>query len=205
MNKINYLVKKFRTGGPNFRGITTSDGRGYDPDYTEYVNRMLDSVPPIRRAAILAAAIEESGMDPRAVGKGGERGIFQYSEDRYIPHPKGDDNVTDYELMRWQLQQGLSDMSRYPDESGNWTHGGENTGIMKAEDAYNAFYNSDATLEDTNNYLNLGFIRPKGKMQSANNRMKVAQQVYDILTSYKPAVSKPKQKSFWEGIVDWLD
>ena len=119
MNKINYLVKKFQEGGTDFRSIKTTGNRGYRSDYVEYVNSLMDTIPNIRRAPILAAMIEESGMNPRAVGKNGERGIFQFKEDRYVPHPKGDDNVNDYELIRWQLQQGLDAMATSPNSSGN--------------------------------------------------------------------------------------
>ena len=168
----------------------------------------MDTIPNIRRAPILAAMIEESGMNPRAVGKNGERGIFQFKEDRYVPHPKGDDNVNDYELIRWQLQQGLDAMATSPNSSGNWTHGGVGTNIQNAIDAYNAFYNNDATLQDTNNNLNLGFIRPKGKWASANNRMKVTQQIYDRLEKTKNNSSKSSSKKEDKGILeefwDWL-
>lgn len=209
MDKINYLIKKFRTGGPNFYNIKTTGNRGYNSDHVEYVNSLLDTIPHVRRAPILAATIEESGMNPRAVGKNGEKGIFQFKEDRYVPHPEGDDNVDDYELLKWQLQQGLTAMATPPNNSGNWTHGGKDTKIQHAIDAYNAFYNTDATLQDTNNNLNLGFIRPKGKWDSTNNRMMVTQQIYDILEKSRnnSSNSKKSNKGFWwelwDSITNW--
>lgn len=211
MHKINYLVKKFQDGGVNFRNIKTTGNRGYNSDNVGYANEWLDSIPINRRSAILTAGIEESGMNPRAKGKNGEKGIFQFKEDRYIPHPKGDDNVSDYELLRWQLQQGLAAMATQPNKSGNWTHGGNGTGINNAIDAYNAFYNTDATLEDINNNLNLGFIRPSGKWESANNRMKVTQQIYNRLekNQNKPSKSNSNNSNkgfleeLWDSLTNW--
>jgi hypothetical protein len=97
-------------------------------------------------------------------------------------------------------------MATPPNKSGNWTHGGEGSGINKAVDAYNAFYDTNATLQDTNNNLNLGFVRPKGKWDSANNRMKVTQQIYDILEKNQnkspKSNSEKSNKGFWEGLWD---
>lgn len=195
MDKINYLVKKFQDGGVNFRYIKTTGNRGYNSVNVGYANEWLDSVPINRRSPILAVGIEESGMNPRAKGKNGEKGIFQFKEDRYVPHPKGDDNVSDHELLKWQLQQGLEAMATPPNNSGNWTHGGEGTGIKRASDAYNGFYDTNATLEDANNNLNLGFIRPSGKWDSANNRMKVTQQIYDRLENQNKSSKSNSEKS----------
>ncbi len=55
---------------------------------------------------------------------------------------------------------------------------------MKAVDAYNEFANSN-DLERINYALTLGYVRPKGRKESAANRYKVAQQIYDEINNNK--------------------
>lgn len=204
MDKINYLVQKFQNSGTlSFENIKTTGNRGYNSYHVEHLNKLLDTIPITRRAPILAAAIEESGVNPRAKGSSGEFGIFQMKNDRYVHHPN-EKNLTDVELIDWQAKQALEQMKREP-QDGNWTDGGSGTGIAHAIDAYNAFYNPNATLEETNNYLNLGFIRPHGKKESATNRLLVTKQIYDILQSQENEKamleSKSEEKKWWEKLL----
>lgn len=167
--------------GPDFSGITTTGGRNYNVDDIKTVyNRIKRSnLKPEQQATILAAVIEESGGNPYALGSAGEQGIFQFKSDRYPNNYKNKEDRKGY--INDQVDYMLNTINNLDDQI-SWTHGGTGSGYKSRTDAYNDFNSDD--LETVNRGFNLGYIRPSGKINSANNRFKVAQQVLERIKKY---------------------
>lgn len=180
-NKMVRKLEMLKNGGKpvkqiTFTGIKTTNNRAYDPETIAYINSKLANIPMTQRAAILANIIEESGGNALASGPGGFYGILQWSPDRYALQS----NDTQTELDN-QIQYILDTYQNLNDKM-SWTHGGTGSGYNSLKDAYKDFNSSD--LQRANSGFTLGYVRPAGKKQSASNRYKVAQQVYQILNDY---------------------
>lgn len=176
--------KKYQNGGKKllFTSLKTTDNRGYEVNNLNYIYDKLKSSGLYNNkqiAAILANMVEESGANPYAIRTDKETGK-QYKDtgllqwvDRYPGIDKKRLAIEELDNQINYINKTLKDTT----DTVSWTHGGEGSGYMKAVDAYNEFANSD-DLERINYALTLGYVRPKGKKDSAANRYKVAQQIY---------------------------
>ena len=165
---------KHADGGPlDYSGISTTNNRAYNPDYISYIDTSLEEggMNPLQRASVLANIIEESGGDPFAEGPGGFHGLLQWSDERY-PRTKETDV---YKEIDNQVANILATAGNATDHM-SWTHGGKGSGYNSLKDAM-AAYNGD-TLEDVMRGYTLGYVRPAGGIDSYNNRLKVAKQLY---------------------------
>lgn len=158
----------------NFKNIKTTRGREYDDISISELNDSLSYLPPIQRATVLGSVIEESGGDPLAKSKNGTyQGLLQWGADRY--RISSDDSKEEFKAQLSKIRTSLNDTV-----SGiEWTHGGSGSGYNSFRDTYNGFHNPEAPLEDVYRAFSFGYVRSKGKEDSYNNRLKVAQQVYD--------------------------
>ena len=163
-------------GGPiDYSGIVTTKNRPYNADYISYIDTALANggMNDYQRAAVLANIIEESGGDPFAEGPGGFYGLLQWSGERY-PKTKEKDV---YKEIDNQVRNILATAGNSTDKM-SWTHGGKGSGYNSFKDAMDA-YNGD-NLEDVMRGYTLGYVRPAGGLDSYNNRLKVAKQLYDM-------------------------
>lgn len=180
-------IRKFQIGGQSqkygkdlnnkniFEGIITTNNRPYNYKDIEYINSKLSSIPTLQRASILANIIEESGGDPYAVGPRGFYGLLQWGPQRYKKKSNDRQKELDY-----QIQYIIDTMNNTTDRM-SWNHGGKGSGYQTAVDANKAFNNS-SNIYDINKAFVLGYVRPAGGFDSVNNRNKVAEQLYNILT-----------------------
>ena len=158
----------------NLRGISLTRGRTYDENMAARVNDSLQYLPIKQRAAVLATMMEESGVDPLAKSANGTyQGLVQWGADRY--RISSDDK--EKELTK-QLQNLKSTLYNTTDHV-SWTHGGEGSGYNSFREAYGDFHNNDLPLPKIYRALSYGYVRPQGKEDSYNNRLKVANQVLD--------------------------
>lgn len=181
--------KKYQNGGKKllFTSLKTTNDRGYEVNNLNYIYNKLKSsglYNDKQIAAILANIVEESGANPYAIRTDKETGK-QYKDtgllqwiDRY---PRIDKKRLAIEELDNQINY-INKTLRDTIDTVSWTHGGEGSGYMKAVDAYNEFANSN-DLERINYALTLGYVRPKGRKESAANRYKVAQQIYDEINN----------------------
>jgi len=166
---------KHADGGPlDYSGISTTNNRAYNPDYISYIDTSLQQggMNPMQRASVLANIIEESGGDPFAEGPGGFHGLLQWSDERY-PRTKETDV---YKEIDNQVKSILATANNASDHM-SWTHGGKGSGYNSLKDAM-AAYNGD-NLDDVMRGYTLGYVRPAGGIDSYNNRLKVARQLYE--------------------------
>jgi len=159
---------------PDYTGIKTTGSRPYNTEYVGYIGRKLREagVGREQRASILANIIEESGADPFAVGPGGFYGLIQWGPDRYARTAEKDP----YKEIDNQVQYILDTLSNTTDRK-SWTDGGKGSGYRSYRDAMSDFQSQD--LPTAMKGYTLGHVRPTGKLDSYNNRLKVAQQVYE--------------------------
>lgn len=181
--------KKYQNGGKKllFTSLKTTNDRGYEVNNLNYIYNKLKSsglYNDKQIAAILANIVEESGANPYAIRTDKETGK-QYKDtgllqwiDRYPGIDKKRLAIEELDNQINYINKTLRDTT----DTVSWTHGGEGSGYMKAVDAYNEFANSN-DLERINYALTLGYIRPKGRKESAANRYKVAQQIYDEINN----------------------
>lgn len=162
----------------DWSGISTSGNRTYNPENIEYINEKLDTIPPKRRAAIIGDIIEESGGNPFAEsGTGKYKGLLQWGPDRALKElPKDEKEAIDKTL------EYIVETMTNPNDGKSWTHGGSGSGYNSRLEPFNMFYNNDASLEDVHRAFSFGYVRPKGKQKSYENRQKVVEQVYNKLT-----------------------
>lgn len=193
-NRNNYNddgSKKYQNGGKKllFTSLKTTNDRGYEVNNLNYIYNNLKSsglYNDKQIATILANIVEESGANPYAVRTDKETGK-QYKDtgllqwvDRYPGIDKKRLAIEELDNQINYINKTLRDTT----DTVSWTHGGEGSGYMKAVDAYNEFANSN-DLERINYALTLGYVRPKGRKESAANRYKVAQQIYDEINNNK--------------------
>lgn len=183
--------KKYQNGGKKllFTSLKTTNDRGYEVNNLNYIYNKLKSsglYNDKQIATILANIVEESGANPYAVRTDKETGK-QYKDtgllqwvDRYPGIDKKRLAIEELDNQINYINKTLRDTT----DTVSWTHGGEGSGYMKAVDAYNEFANSN-DLERINYALTLGYVRPKGRKESAANRYKVAQQIYDEINNNK--------------------
>ena len=181
--------KKYQNGGKKllFTSLKTTNDRGYEVNNLNYIyNKLKFSglYNDKQIAAILANIVEESGANPYAIRTDKETGK-QYKDtgllqwiDRYPGIDKKRLAIEELDNQINYINKTLRDTI----DTVSWTHGGEGSGYMKAVDAYNEFANSN-DLERINYALTLGYVRPKGRKESAANRYKVAQQIYDEINN----------------------
>lgn len=193
-NRNNYNddgSKKYQNGGKKllFTSLKTTNDRGYEVNNLNYIYNKLKSsglYNDKQIATILANIVEESGANPYAVRTDKETGK-QYKDtgllqwvDRYPGIDKKRLAIEELDNQINYINKTLRDTT----DTVSWAHGGEGSGYMKAVDAYNEFANSN-DLERINYALTLGYVRPKGRKESAANRYKVAQQIYDEINNNK--------------------
>lgn len=181
--------KKYQNGGKKllFTSLKTTNDRGYEVNNLNYIYNKLKSsglYNDKQIAAILANIVEESEANPYAIRTDKETGK-QYKDtgllqwiDRYPGIDKKRLAIEELDNQINYINKTLRDTT----DTVSWTHGGEGSGYMKAVDAYNEFANSN-DLERINYALTLGYVRPKGRKESAANRYKVAQQIYDEINN----------------------
>lgn len=181
--------KKYQNGGKKllFTSLKTTNDRGYEVNNLNYIYNKLKSsglYNDKQIAAILANIVEESGANPYAIRTDKETGK-QYKDtgllqwiDRYPGIDKKRLAIEELDNQINYINKTLRDTT----DTVSWTHGGEGSGYMKAVDTYNEFANSN-DLERINYALTLGYVRPKGRKESAANRYKVAQQIYDEINN----------------------
>lgn len=181
--------KKYQNGGKKllFTSLKTTNDRGYEVNNLNYIYNKLKSsglYNDKQIAAILANIVEESGANPYAIRTDKETGK-QYKDtgllqwiDRYPGIDKKRLAIEELDNQINYINKTLRDTT----DTVSWTHGGEGSGYMKAVNAYNEFANSN-DLERINCALTLGYVRPKGRKESAANRYKVAQQIYDEINN----------------------
>lgn len=174
----------------NFIGIPTTKGREYIPKNISEINERLKSFPIEKRAAILGTIIEESGGNPLAKNDSGAyQGLLQWGADRYRPTSSDESEELDN-----QIQYILSTVK---DKEGgiNWTHGGRGSGYSTKDETYSTFNNSNAPFRDRYRAFSYGYVRPAGKEDSYNNRLKVAKDVLNRMV-VEENLSKPKPKKW---------
>lgn len=159
----------------DFSDITTTNNRPYNPEDIQYINQKLQNIDVRQRAAILANIIEESGGDPFAKGPGGFYGLLQWGPERYTP--KSADRKQE---MDNQINHILSTLHNTTDKM-SWHHGGTGSGYRSAQQAHDAFADQNIPVDSINWAFTLGYVRPSGKINSAQNRSRVAQQIYDLI------------------------
>lgn len=173
-NKPNNLVKT-KQSNSKFAGLKTHDGRGYNTDYIDYIYDSLSksNLNKRQQAVILSHIINESGGNPFALNKksGKDYGLLQWV-DRYTKTKETDP----YKEIDNQLNYIYSTINNLDDKV-SWTHGGEGSGYQSLNDAYSDFSSED--LSAVNKGFSLGYVRPAGKHDSANNRFGLAEQIYD--------------------------
>ena len=137
----------------------------------DYLNTINDTIPNTRRAALLAAEIHESSLDPRAVGDGGKAlGLLQVHPNRRtaLYNKKG----TDKEMINNQSTAIVDALSGRDPNRDHWTHGGKGSGFNSWKEAQKTFYNNNSSLEEVNRALNRGFIRPHDAAVKTKERLK---------------------------------
>lgn len=171
----------------DFTGIPTTRGREFKTHNLNRINDGLKEILPIdQRAAILGSIIEESGGNPNIKNvTGAYQGLLQWGADRYVP--KSTDN--DIELNN-QVQYILDTVNN-PNDQVSWTHGGKGSGYSSKQETYNTFHDKDAPFDKKFRAFSYGYVRPQGKEDSYNNRLKVGKKVLNKLVVDK-VLSKPK-------------
>lgn len=195
-NKPNNLIKT-KQSNSKFAGLKTHDGRGYNSDYIDYIYDSLSksNLNKMQQAVILSHIINESGGDPFALNKnsGKDYGLLQWV-DRYTKTKETDP----YKEIDNQLNYIYSTVNNLDDKV-SWTHGGEGSGYQSLNDAYSDFSSED--LSAVNKGFSLGYVRPAGKHDSANNRFGLAEQIYDRIKRLggdKPYTTKLNPKEEFE-------
>ena len=162
---------------PDNRALGTND-RLYDISSLKYIyNKLKESnVPYIKNMSILTNIAEESGGNPFA--KHGEYfGLLQWSPERY--NKLSDDFYTE---LNNQLQY-IIESSKNKNDKVSWTHGGENSGYKSYKNALDDFNSKD--INKSIKGLTLGYVRPKGKHDSVNNRINAFNILKEMFDEYK--------------------
>lgn len=167
-----------------FLNIKTTGDRPYNRDYIEYIENGLSKrgFDNNQIDIILGNIIEESGGNPFAKSEGGTyQGILQWAKNRYKISKEKDpykeiDNQLDY------LTESIANTT----DKVSWTHGGEGSGYQSFKEPFSIFHNPQASIEDRHRAFSFGYVRPKGKQASSDNRLKVVNQVREH--TYHPIV-----------------
>lgn len=173
----------------DFKGIPTTRDRILYAGNMSYINERLKDVPIEQRAAILGSIIEESGGDPTVIDPSGAyQGLLQWGADRY--RPKSSNPRTE---LNNQAQYILDTINNTTDKV-SWTHGGKGSGYNTQQEAYDAFRSKENTFADKFRAFSYGYVRPKGKEDSYNNRLKIGRKVLNrLVVDEKLARPKPNK------------
>lgn len=172
----------------DFSGIETTNKRPYNAANvkTAYDYFKAQGANDYQISALLANAIEESGIEPYALDKTDTYyGISQWDKGRY-PATRKSKKDRSYSAEA-ELQDLNSQLAYYYNSvmNGNtrvdWNHGGTGSGYQTAADARQAFKNA-ASVDDATKALVLGYVRPTGGINSYKNRAKVAEQIYKLIS-----------------------
>lgn len=172
----------------DFSGIETTNKRPYNAANakTAYDYFKAQGANDYQIAALLANAIEESGIEPYALDKTDTYyGISQWDKGRYSAARKSKKDK-DYST-EVELQDLNNQLSYYYNSvmNGNtrvdWNHGGKGSGYNTAADARQAFKDA-ISVDDAVKALVLGYVRPTGGIDSYKNRVKVAEQIYKLIS-----------------------
>ena len=174
--------------GPDFSTIKTTNNRPYTQNNVEiaYDYFKAQEANDYQIAALLANAIEESGVEPYALDKTGVYyGISQWDKSRYSANRKSKKDK-DYSI---EIEaKDLNDQLMYyynsvmnGNTTSDWNHGGKGSGYNTAADARQAFRNA-TSVDDAVRALVLGYVRPTGGIDSYKNRAKVAEQIYKLIS-----------------------
>lgn len=175
--------------------IKTTKNREFNPKRIKQIGDSLQSwnLNKEQIASVLASIIEESGGDPLAKSKNGTyQGLLQWGKDRYTIKSNNQEKELKHQLS--YLKRTLNNTT----DKVSWTHGGSQSGFKSASDAYNAFHKFN-TIENVMKGFSFGYVRPQGKLNSYNNRLKVAKQIYSTLSTYHP-IDSSFEKDFKNGI-----
>ena len=175
----------------DFEGISTTRGRGYETPNLIRINEGLKPMPIDQRAAILGSIIEESGGNPLAKNPSGAyQGLLQWGADRY--KPKSSNN--DVELQN-QIQYIKNTIDNSTDGK-SWTHGGKGSGYNSKNETYENFHGDKVPFDKKFRALSYGYVRPQGKEDSYNNRLKVGKKVLNKLV-VNEVLSNPSTPKKW--------
>lgn len=175
----------------NFEGISTTKQREYYLNLIYQINERLrnGNVPMEQRAAILGSIIEESGGNPLVQNKtGAYQGLLQWGADRY----RLTSNNRNTEMNN-QTQYILNTIDNTTDGV-SWTHGGKGSGYKTQKDAHDAFNSNDNTFADKFRAFSYGYVRPQGKGDSYQNRLRVGREVLNkMVVDERLSKLKPKK------------
>lgn len=178
----------------DFDSLETTNNRPVNSDYLNYIYRKLhDHGYDDRRAAVLLGQIaEESGGDPFAVDATGTyQGLLQWAPDRYQINTFNDEDP--YREINRQLKYFFNTVDNLDDKV-SWTHGGEGSGYSSRKQAYADWQNTE-DMGRMNHGLSFGYVRPTGKARSAQNRLAVGSQIFNILST-SPQEPEPQQPPY---------
>ena len=167
-----------------FLDIKTTRNRAYNRDYIEYIEQGL-----VKRGfdsnqidILLGNIIEESGGNPFAKSEGNTyQGLLQWSKGRY----KISKEKNPYKEIDNQLDYLTKSITNTTDRV-SWTHGGDGSGYKSFKEPFSIFHNPQESVENRHRAFSFGYVRPKGKQASSDNRLKVVNQVREH--TYHPII-----------------
>ena len=187
-------IDEFATDSVSFGDVKSPRGfKEQDADYIyDYLSKHSD-LTDTAKAAILATAAFESGMNPRAKNKySTAKGLFQWLDDRYIPTP----GLSDEQEKIVQLNKIIDDMTPVKGKAKGWTQ----TKTRNIFDLANEFRTTD-DIDRAVEIITRHHIRPslgeeprknkqgvevdKGYKWEIAERRKVAKQFYNRMFNRK--------------------
>lgn len=187
-------IDEFATDSVSFGDVKSPRGfKEQDADYIyDYLSKHSD-LTDTAKAAILATAAFESGMNPRAKNKySTAKGYFQWLDDRYIPTP----GLNDEQERIAQLNKIIDDMTPVKGKAKGWTQ----TKTRNIFDLANEFRTTD-DIDRAVEIITRHHIRPslgeeprknkqgvevdKGYKWEIAERRKVAKQFYNRMFNRK--------------------
>ena len=170
----------------DFSKIATTRGRGYRTPNLTRINEGLSELPLDQRAAILGSIIEESGGNPYAKNTSGAyQGLLQWGADRYRPLSR--DPETELNNQVQYIKESINNST----DGKSWTHGGKGSGYNSKDETYNTFHDEEAPFDKKFRAFSYGYVRPQGKEDSYQNRLKVGKKVLNKLV-VDEVLSKPE-------------
>lgn len=157
----------------NLSGIKTTSDRPYNPVNLSAITQSLENFPVKQRASIVGDIAEESGGNPLSKSKNGTyQGLLQWGADRY--RITSNDSKKELNTQMNYLKSSVQDIT----DTNSWTHGGVGSGYNSKQDSFGTFNNPNSSLRQVHHAFDWGYVRPKDKQESTDNRFKVVQQVY---------------------------
>ncbi len=153
-----------------------------------------DGLAPHQIQALLAAGLQESGMNPTSKSSvSSAAGLFQFLKSRQTWENESDP----YRLYALQYKAFI-DALKSTDTENSWHHGGNGSGYNNAIDARNAFWNVK-TNEEALRAFTYGFLRPFGDSSNAVTKNTKYSNYQDRLKSVStPYVYKQRDYSTYE-------